>query len=90
MLRTRLVLGWGLLGLSFVPWALVPLLIFTDIPLSNAIAIGSAMVVAGEVAGGLALLILGREAAFAIQRRRKRTPEQFTRETALEWENRLP
>ena len=74
MKRGGVFLGWGLLVLSLVPWALAPWLIAT-LPMTPwTIVIGVAAVAIGELVGGLALILLGRETMASVRRR-------FTRKT---------
>ena len=67
--RDRLALGYVLLVLSIVPWLVVPFTPLLGLPGSQLSGVIGVLVIGAEIAGAVAVAVLGREACVRCFRR---------------------
>ncbi len=93
--RDRLILGCVLLGLSLVPWAVVPFTPLLGLPAGQLASVIAVLVIGAEIMGLIAIAVLGKEAYGHIIRRLRRSrtsardgsqnpPERHTRDGEAE------
>lgn len=88
--RLRLVVGLALLVFSLIPWFVAAIMPFVGFSAGTAAASIGGLIVAAEVIGAVAVVVLGREALGAIRARFRPRSRERSDESQAEHFDRKP